>query len=316
MKRYIKNILMLSLVSAGFLACESSNKTIDDVFAEVTRGAVFRATTPATEVASQELSFSDPSSSFAVTFEVEDNAGGDLLQDVEVYTTYTSSADPSASSSETLVTTLPASAFTPNADGLPSIDVNLTLGELASAVGLAEGDYTGGDSFTIRFVLNLTDGRSFSSNNLNSTVSGGSYFRSPFTYTVPLVCPPIPPTPGEWTINMEDSYGDGWQTDDGNGGSGITITLNDGTVFEVGLCSPYAAAAGTFLGSGDCTPNGGSSGSATITIPPGTTSAEWNFPGDNYGEISFEIVTPNGNVAASAGPNPVTGSIAIDFCVD
>ncbi|HAI42274.1 MAG TPA: hypothetical protein DCM40_31260 [Maribacter sp.] len=35
---------------------------------------------------------------------------------------------------------------------------------------------------------------------------------------------------GEWTINMTDSYGDGWQTDTATGGSGLTITLNDGTV--------------------------------------------------------------------------------------
>ncbi len=307
---------MLSLVSAGFIACESSNKTIDDVFDEITRGAVFRATTPATEVAAQEFSFSDPSSTYSVTFEVEDNQQGALLEDVEVYARFTDASDATGSIPETLVATLPASAFTTNEDGLPSITVTLTLGELASALGLTESDYTGGDSFTIRYVLNLTDGRSFSNGNLNSTVSGGSYFRSPFIYTVPLVCPPIPPTPGEWTINMSDSYGDGWQTTDGNGGDGITITLNDGTVFEVGLCSPYGAAAGTFLGDGDCTPNDGSAGSTTIEIPEGTTSAVWNFPGDQYGEISFEIVTPNGNVAATGSPGTIAGPIAIDFCVD
>ena len=300
---------MLSLVSLGFVACDSSNKTIDDVFAEVTRGAVFRATTPATEVAAQQFSFSDPSSTWAVSFEVEDNKNGDLLEDVEVYAAFTSSTDPSESVAEVFVTTLPASAFSPNADGLPSINVQLTLGELAAAAGLAPGDYTGGDSFTIRFVLNLSDGRSFSSNNLNSTVSGGSYFRSPFQYTVPLVCPPIPPTAGTWTINMEDSYGDGWQTSNTSGGDGITITLNDGTVFEVGLCSPYAAS--DFV----CTP-GAFSGTATIDIPAGTTTADWVFPGDAYGEISFTIVTPNGNVAADVSANAPAGPIAIDFCVN
>ena len=299
---------MLSLVTTGFVACESSNKTIDDVFADVTRGAVFRSTTPSLEIAAQQFSFSDPSSTITTSFEVEDNAGGDLLQDVEVYTTF-NDASAGTSSTEFLVTTLPASEFSPNADGLPAITVSLTLGQLASVAGLAANQYTGGDSFVIRYALNLTDGRTFSSNNLNSTVSGGSYFRSPFRYTVPLVCPPVPPTPGTWVINMEDSYGDGWQTTNADAGAGLTVTLNDGTVFEVGLCSPYDTS--DFV----CTP-GVSSGTATIDIPVGTTTADWFFPGDFYGEISFTIITPNGNVAADISTNPPAGPVAIDFCVD
>ncbi len=309
MKKSIYNLIILAVAGTGFIACESSNKTIDDVFDGVTRGAVFRATTPALEIAAQTFSFSDPNSTFAVSFEVEDHEQGALLDNVDVYTTFKSNADPSLSVSEVLVRTIPASAFTPNTAGLPSINFVATLGELATAAGLSPGDYTGGDSFNIRFVLKLTDGRTFSSNNLNSTVSGGSFFRSPFNYNVPLVCPPIPPTPGTWTINMQDSYGDGWQTTNGDAGDPITITLNDGTVFRVGLCSPYLAS------DFDCTP-GVSSGSTTIEIPVGTTSAEWTFPGDFFGEISFQIVTPNGNVAADISANAPAGPIAIDFCVD
>ncbi|SEL15234.1 hypothetical protein SAMN04488008_10318 [Maribacter orientalis] len=308
MKRYIKNIMILSLVTTGFLACESSNKTIDDVFAEITRGAVFRSTTPGSVIAAQEFSFSDPSASISTTFEVEDNAQGGLLQDVQVYSSFNSAADPATSVAEVLVRTIAASEFTTNSDGLPSIDVTFTLGELAGASGLNASDYTGGDSFTIRYALNLTDGRTFTSTNLNSTVAGGAFFRSPFTYTIPLVCPPVPPTAGTWVVNMEDTYGDGWQTSDTTAGDGITITLDDGTVFEVGLCSPYGPSAY------DCTP--GNVGSATVEIPAGTTTADWYFPGDAYGEIVFEIVTPNGNVAASGSPGTAAGPIAIDFCVD
>lgn len=122
-----------------------------------------------------------------------------------------------------------------------------------------------------------------------------------------------PITAGDWVINMTDSYGDGWQTDSTTGGSGLTITLGDGTVFEVGLCSPYGSAAGTFLGDGECTPNNGSEGTATITIPEGTTSAEWFFPGDQYGEIGFEIISPNGNVAGGY-ESAEAGSITVDYC--
>ena len=93
------------------------------------------------------------------------------------------------------------------------------------------------------------------------------------------------------------------------GGAGITVTLNDGTVFEVGLCSPYLAS------DFDCTV-GDSAGTAIITIPPGTETADWYFPGDAYGEISFTITTPNGNVAYVGGASTPAGPIAIDFCVD
>ncbi|MGJ8716377.1 MAG: hypothetical protein ACSHXG_14830 [Maribacter stanieri] len=122
-----------------------------------------------------------------------------------------------------------------------------------------------------------------------------------------------PITPGDWVINMTDSYGDGWQTDTANGGAGITITLDDGTVLEVGLCSPYAEEEGTFLTEGECTPNNGLEGTATITIPEGTESAEWFFPGDQYGEIGFEIISPNGNVAGGY-ESADAGLITVDYC--
>jgi len=51
---------------------------------------------------------------------------------------------------------------------------------------------------------------------------------------------PCQPVPGIYTIEMIDSYGDGWQTNGGNGGNGIQVTL-DGEVIEVGMCSPHEA---------------------------------------------------------------------------
>ena len=290
MKRYIKNIFMLSLVAAGFLACESSNKTIDDVFAEVTRGAVFRSTTPSSDVAAQSFNFDDPSSTYSVSFEVEDNKQGELLQDVQVYASFTNAVDDSASLPEVLVTTLPASAFSPNADGLPSITVNLTLGELASALGLSQSDYTGGDSFTIRYVLNLTDGRSFSSGNLNSTVSGGSYFRSPFRYTIPLVCPPITPTPGEWTLEIQDSYGDSWN------GASLSVSI-DGEITE------YSH-------------DGGSATTHTFTVPSGTTEIQIVYNGGSFDEENtFQVISANGETVLDLGPEPPVGSSLFDFCL-
>ena len=98
-------------------------------------------------------------------------------------------------------------------------------------------DVDGSDQFTIRFELVLTDGRRYSFADNTGTLTG-SFFSSPFLYTATVVCPPKPPTAGVWTVDMQDAFGDGWQptTADG-GGAGLVITLSDGTVFEIGLCT-------------------------------------------------------------------------------
>jgi hypothetical protein len=91
---------------------------------------------------------------------------------------------------------------------------------------------------------------------------------------------------GNYTVKMVDTYGDGWQTSDGDSGAGITVSV-DGVVQEVGMCSNWAPSPYV------CTP-GTTSAEATIVIPPGAQSVKWFFPGDWFGEIEFEILDPNG----------------------
>ena len=115
------------------------------------------------------------------------------------------------------------------------------------------------------------------------------------THTVSLLCGGEP-DPGTYTIDMHDSYGDGWQTDDANAGSGITVVLtkldDSQEVIEFGMCSPYAGGDGTFLRSSECTGPASTmffDATTTITLASDVVDAVWNFPGDNYDEISFEI---------------------------
>lgn len=125
---------------------------------------------------------------------------------------------------------------------------------------------------------------------------------------VEIVCNPAP---GEYLVEMHDSYGDGWQTDDGNGGSGITVDI-DGTIVEIGMCNPY-------VGSDyECVTGDGYDAQAVVTIPENTISASWNFPGDWYGEISFEIYAPDGTLAFASGApgNMEAGQIPIVVCAD
>lgn len=133
---------------------------------------------------------------------------------------------------------------------------------------ITESDLEPGDTFSFDFSITLSDGRSL------DTPSGT---------LVTVLCAPAP---GDYRVAMHDSYGDGWQTDDGNGGSGLLVTLDDGTEIEVGMCSPYLPS------DFDCVDGDGYNAEDFISIPDGATSADWFFPGDNYGEISFEIYSP------------------------
>ena len=129
------------------------------------------------------------------------------------------------------------------------------------------------------------------------------------------------PQSGTYVIDMHDSYGDGWQTNDANGGDGVTVTLTDvagaETVVEFGMCSPYGAAAGTFLGSADCTgPASTSFFDATTTVEIGDdiVGAVWNYPGDQYGEISLEIYNPDGSLLFAVSAGREEGELPVSYC--
>lgn len=312
MKINYKIFTTIALASLMFASCDDGDAVVDSVTANTLRGAILRTI----EIKSNELPIGVDTGAFEVDLEVQSEEDGSLVSSIDVFASFLdlSPSNGPGDVAETLLTTIPSSSFTTGDRGLPTLTFSASLGELLAATGVGANEIDGSDQFRIRFELVLTDGRTYSFAQNSGTLTG-SYFASPFLYSATVVCPPKAPTPGDWTVNMTDSYGDGWQTTTGSGGDGITVTLDDGTVIEVGLCSPYGGAAGTFLGGDNCTPNDGSSGTGTITIPAGTESAEWFFPGDEYGEIGFEIVTPNGNVVGGY-QGPDAGPITIDFCKD
>jgi hypothetical protein len=305
MKNIFK-ILICSLLMVSF-SCQDSENTIDTVL-DYETGAILRTIS----VDSQLLNASDPVSLFSVTIEEQDEQDGGLLQEVRVLvelrdltTDFTTPA-----TGEVLVQTIPASEFSPGPVGLPRTQVNMAFGDAAAALGLPldpETGYNPGDIFVVKLELVLTDGRVFGASSAAGIITGG-FFSSPFQYNALLTCSPMS---GDYTINMFDSYGDGWQTTSGgDGGEGLTIDM-DGVVTSVAMCSQW--------GSYDfeCTPtNDGYSATATVTIPVGTQSATWTWPGDYYGEIGFEITGPNGVVAYSAlDPGTATvGLLPVAIC--
>lgn len=101
---------------------------------------------------------------------------------------------------ERQVKSVPASEFKPHSiiDPLvhestgspyPAATIEVTVPEALQAMGLTAADITGGDFFEFRLVLTDKKGRTFTNSNLSPDISGGQYYRSPFFYRIPVVCP-------------------------------------------------------------------------------------------------------------------------------
>jgi len=298
-----------------FVGCDEGDTVFDDIRNNETRGAAVRTV----EVTENEIQYDVPTSTltgggFSATVEVQDQENGNLLSELNVYIGYNDNTAAQGNSTvgdaEVLARTFTLADGTIGEFGLPRFTYTASATELQSAIGVTGADIFGGDQFTIRFEVVQLDGSTYSAGDNSGTLTG-SFFSSPFEYTSTLVCAPKPTTPGVWTVNMEDSYGDGWQPTTANGGGpGLTITLSDGTVIEIGMCTPYEAPGYPCV-------DGPSAASTTFTVPPGLTDAavfQWN--GDFWGEMSATIVTPNGNTVASISSGTGAGPIAIDFCAD
>ncbi|MBC9795698.1 hypothetical protein [Sinomicrobium weinanense] len=317
MKNIFKIIAILFGFSVLIYSCDKDpDKPVYDLIESPETGAVLRTIS----IDNNLLDVFNPESAFKVTLEEQDEENGALMENIEVLVAFNDRTPDNGTTppSEAMAKTIPASDFSSGPIGLPRATVSVTFGEAVSAMGLTEDDYDLGDIIVVKFRLNLTDGRSFGPES-SSSVLTGIYFNSPFQYNSLLSCTP---PPGDYVVKMFDSFGDGWQTDGGNGGSGITVVLDGSTTIEVGMCSYHEES------DFECTgwPSGQGENEcgdqycffeaeAIVTIPEGTTSAAWNFPGDQYGEIRFEIYAPDGSLVFDSGDFGETGAGLLPFVV-
>ncbi len=295
MKKYFNTRIAIAIagIATLFAGCADADQVFDQIQADVTRGAVLRGI----EITSGELAINTvdggilDGESFGIIIQEQDQEGGALLSAVEVYVGYDDNTDGATDSSkaEVLFETLPASAFATDELGLPRYDFSVTAAAMQAAIGLTDAEIAGGDAFTVRFELILTDGRKFSVANNSGTITG-SFFSSPFLYNVFVVCPPIAPTPGTWTIVQNDSYGDSWN------GASIDVTLD-------GETTSYAH------------PDG-STTTFEFVVPDGTAEIQIVYvSGDWDGENTYTVTSANGLVVLADGPTPLAGTALFDFCL-
>jgi len=294
MKKYINNVLVLLLMIVLTQSCSTDDKTIDQVFDGVTNGAVLR-----TIDATNTFNFFDPNDSrfvFDVAVEEQDAEKGALISEIRLFQSFNDNTDDDVDNAkdEVLILTETGDGLSVSDFGFPRLDFSSTLAEALTRNGLTDGQFNGGDSFSFRFELELTNGVVYSNNNVGGTVSGGSFFSSPFIYTVGLKCIPITPFAGKYTLTIKDSFGDGWD--------GAFITANVG-----GVSTNYTTDASETV--------------HEFTVPEGTTEfvltyTPGSFEGEHTYTIDYESLDGSNELEAGAdGPSPAPGEIFLNICL-
>ncbi|MEM9648149.1 MAG: hypothetical protein AAF969_06685 [Bacteroidota bacterium] len=286
--RKIRTYILLAFGVITLMAC-SEEKIVDDVQATVGRGLILRTV----GTIGDSFSISDTGSVWGKTLEVQDIEGGTLLTEIKLFVSFTDNTiedgDPDFSADEVEMSTFSASAFAPGPFGFPRGDVSASYAEALAATGVDFDNVAGGDAFNFRLEAVLSDGRVFT-NRLAGTVANGSFFSSPFAYTSPIVCPPTPPTPGDWTIDFQDSFGDGWNN------AALTVDID-------GTSTDYTLAAG-------------SASTEVFTVPADAEVISIVFvSGDFDEEVTAQVTSANGNVIVDLQPSPTAGAELIDYCL-
>jgi hypothetical protein len=184
--------------------------------------------------------FAIPSAQFSLMVEAVDIEDGRRVREVDVFVARRRGPNVSP---EAKVTTIPATAFQPHSIILPDVHpasgskypaatITIPVTQALQAMNMTPADINGGDFLEFRLVLFTTDGRTFTNSNLSGDISGGAFYRSPFFYRVPFVCPSN--LAGEYNATTTGTSTDGCCPDETTlEGQTVTLTAKGGGVYEI-----------------------------------------------------------------------------------
>ncbi|KAB1155736.1 hypothetical protein [Flavobacterium luteum] len=279
--KYIIKIFVFCFTALILINCSNDDKIIDGVFDNVQSGAILRTI----KVNQATFDFNDTSSKWSVTLEEQDGTNGAIFSDIKIYATHTSDG---VDSEEVFLKSIPASSFKVEGfNGYLRGDVTASLAETLSALGLSTGEYFSSDKITMRLELNLTDGRKFSVDDNSPRVTTGSYYRSPFEYSVQFSCPLADASlfNGEYEVTA-----DAWQ--DYSVGTKIPVVYDSANgllQFRIlNTANPYVINSQTSYIIVNIDPS-----DASVTV---TSNEDWD-----YGGGFITTVTGNGSVGSCTG---------------
>jgi hypothetical protein len=121
---------------------------------------------------------------YSLTLEADDAENGGQLESVDFYVSSTDNdpenAGDAAETGDPIRSFLASDFTSDDGTGLPRISTAFTSTELLNALGISGDDLGEGDTVNLRWVLNLTTGKSFSTDNTGLNVTGGAFYNSPF----------------------------------------------------------------------------------------------------------------------------------------
>lgn len=180
----LKVYILSALVGSWMVACSEDDKLTVEIQETVERGAVLRTVS----ITGGSWNVTDDTETFTIEWEEQDIEDGDLLDEVRIFADLVDNTDDATTDpAEVQLATIPASEFSGGENGLPRTTYSISLAEMGAALGIGFGDYNCGDEFNLRIEMDLTDGRTITQNDVTGTVSGGSFFASPFNYRIPLI---------------------------------------------------------------------------------------------------------------------------------
>jgi len=124
---------------------------------------------------------------FVFTAEYWDNEGQSLLDEVVFYSNFTAAEGQIPDVERTMIKSYSLDEFGENPDsGWPMKTFEISITEVNAILGIDEEDNLLGDRYRIDWVLELTDGRSFTSAEMSPAITGG-FFNSPGARNVDVV---------------------------------------------------------------------------------------------------------------------------------
>lgn len=288
MKNMIKIFIALVVLSLSltFYSCEDDISPLNE--SSIQQAAVL--TTQGTATGTNFNKFDVPGSNLTVTVAFRDFGNNDSMESVDMLVKFVDATPDALGNTlkvpEAPLTTLSPDDFTVGDSGYPENTFTLNGSAALTALGITEDDIDGGDQLILRYALNLSDGRTFSSDNVGVSVATTSHL-TPFRYAANIVCFNIFEA-GDWILNMNDSYGDGWD------GAFLTANIN-------GVETAY-------------TVNGGFGEVATISLPANAQFTLVYTSGSFEGEHSYTLTDPSGNIVVVDGPGPEAGVELLNSC--
>ena len=185
MKKISLYLICISLLSLNF-ACDTEDKVVDQVLADYTSGAILRTLETTPDDLDETFDMFRTENTFSVTVEEQDETEGELIDRVDLTLDYVDNNKDGAdvSVSGVAYATLPASAFTIGSRGLPTTSFSFSMEDALTTLNIALTEVLPGDRIVMNLELFFTDGTSYKASDAAVTVTGGSFFSSPFLYSL------------------------------------------------------------------------------------------------------------------------------------